>query len=106
MLNIHVPVYVHAAHHRCVSVCECVSVFVFVCINAGMPDCPALDQSGTGMKILMMPGQVRYRTKPRQSGIFLVRYRTEVIDADAVVSFLDADAQLWYTDMYYLHILH
>jgi hypothetical protein len=28
-----------------------------------------------------MPGIVRYRTKPRQSGIFLVRYRTEIIDA-------------------------
>jgi hypothetical protein len=28
-----------------------------------------------------MPGQVRYRTKPRQSGIFLVRYQTVIIDA-------------------------
>jgi hypothetical protein len=65
--------------------CECVfmfvCVFVFVCINAGMPDCPASDQSGTGMKKLTMPGQVRYRTKPRQSGIFLVRYRTGIINA-------------------------
>ncbi len=47
-----------------------------------------------------MPGIVRYRTKPRQSAILLVRYRTEIIDAgmprnaDAGVSFLDADAQL------------
>jgi hypothetical protein len=46
-----------------------------------MPDCPASDQSGTGLKKLMMLGIVRYRTKPRQSGIFLVRYRTEIIDA-------------------------
>ncbi len=50
MLNFHVSVHVHAAHHRCVGVCECVFVCVFVCINAGMPDCPASDQSGTGIK--------------------------------------------------------
>jgi hypothetical protein len=73
-------VHVHAAHHRCVCVCECEFVYVFVCINAGMPDCPASDQSGTGMKKLTMPGQVRYRTKPRQFGILLVWYRTEIID--------------------------
>jgi hypothetical protein len=81
MLNVHVPIYVHAAHHKCVCVCERVCVFVFVCINDGMPDCPAFDQGGTGIKNLTMPGQVRYRTKPRQSGIFLVRYRTKIIDA-------------------------
>jgi hypothetical protein len=46
-----------------------------------MPDCPASDQSSTGMKKLTMPGMVRYRTKPSQSGIFLVRYQTEIIDA-------------------------
>jgi hypothetical protein len=28
----------------------CVFAFMFVCINAGMPDCPASDQSGTGIK--------------------------------------------------------
>ncbi len=60
-------------------ICEC--VFVFECINAGIPDCPASDQSGTRMKKLTMLGQVWYRTKQRQSGIFLVRYRTEIIDA-------------------------
>jgi hypothetical protein len=62
---------------ECVFVCEGVFVCVFVCINAGMPNCPASDQSGTGLKKLTMPGLVRYRTKPRQSGIFLVRYRTK-----------------------------
>jgi hypothetical protein len=46
-----------------------------------MPDCPGSDQSGTGLKKLTLPGIVRYRTKPRQSGIFLVWYRTEIIDA-------------------------
>jgi hypothetical protein len=85
-----------------------------------MSDCLACDQSGTGLEKLMMPGIGWYRTKPRQSGIFLVRNRTEIIDAgmampewqcgngdagtamperrcrngDAGVSFLDADAQL------------
>jgi hypothetical protein len=64
-----------------------------VCINAGMPHCLASDQSGTGLKKLTMSGLVRYPTKPRQFGIFLVRYRTGIIDAgiaDAGVSFLDA----------------
>jgi hypothetical protein len=46
-----------------------------------MPDCPASDQSVTGLKKLKMPGMVQYQTKLRQSGIFLVRYRTEIIDA-------------------------
>ncbi len=30
---------------------------------------------------LMMPGLVQYRNKPRQSGIFLIRYWTGIIDA-------------------------
>jgi hypothetical protein len=80
-------------HHRSVCVCKCmfVCVFVclfervfmcvFVCINAGMPDCPAYDQSGTRLENERCRGIVRYRTKPRQPGIFLVRYRTEIIDA-------------------------
>jgi hypothetical protein len=58
----------------------CVFVCVFMCINAGMPTCSASNQSGTGLKKLMMPGVVRYWTKPRQSGIFLVRYWTGIID--------------------------
>jgi hypothetical protein len=78
MMNVHVSVHVHAAHHRCVCVCECVFVCVFVCINAGMPDCPASEQSSTGLKKITMPEQVRYRTKLTQSGIFLVRYRTKI----------------------------
>jgi hypothetical protein len=46
-----------------------------------MLDCQASDHSGTGIKKITMPRQVRYRTKPRQSGIFLVWYWTEIIDA-------------------------
>jgi hypothetical protein len=42
-----------------------------------------------------MPEQFRYRTKLTQSVIFLVRYQTKIRDADAGVSFLDANAQLW-----------
>ncbi len=68
-------------HHRSVCVCKCVFVCVFMCINARMPDCPASDQSRTGIEKLMMPGMVRYQTKPRQSGMFLVCYRTKIIDA-------------------------
>jgi hypothetical protein len=30
--------------------CMFMNMCVFVCINAGMPDCPASDQSGNGMK--------------------------------------------------------
>jgi hypothetical protein len=61
-----------------------------------MPDCPASDQSSTEMKKLTTPGLVRYQIKPRQFGIFLVRYQTDIVDAgaDAGVSFLDADALL------------
>ncbi len=50
-----------------------------------VPDC----------KKLTMPEQVRYQTKITQSGIFLVWYRTKIRNADAGVSFLDANAQLW-----------
>jgi hypothetical protein len=77
--------------------CECVCVFecVFLCV------------------FMSSIRSVRYRTektkdagnspvpdqaKARQSGIFWVRYRTEIIDAgnaDAGISFLDANAQLW-----------
>jgi hypothetical protein len=44
-----------------------------------------------------MPKPVWYQTKLTQSGFFLVRYRTKIQDAgnaDAGVSFLDANAQL------------
>ncbi len=46
---------------------------VCVCINAGMPDCLASDQSNTGMNRTNDAG-----TGP---GIFLVRYRTKILDA-------------------------
>ncbi len=49
-----------------------------VYINGGMPDCPASGQSGTGMKKITMPEQVRYRPKPTH---FLVRYRCKIMEA-------------------------
>jgi hypothetical protein len=69
MSMLHVHIHVHAAY-LCVCVwgggCVCVHAFVCVrilmfvcscsCINAGMPDCPASDQSSTRMKKLVMPG--------------------------------------------------
>ncbi len=58
-------------HHRPV----CVFVCVFVCINAGMPDCPASEQSDTGLKTLTVPDQAKAVWH------FLVRYQTEIIDA-------------------------
>ncbi len=47
-------------------------------INVEMPDCPACGQSSTGLKKLMMPEQVLYRTKLSQFGIFLVWYLTKI----------------------------
>jgi hypothetical protein len=48
-----------------------------------------------------MPGQVRYRTKPRQSSIILVRYRTVIIDAGmpmpALVSWMPMPSYVKYT---------
>jgi hypothetical protein len=89
-------------HHRCVCVCKGVFVFVCVFINAEMLDCPASDQSGTGMKKLMMPGLVRYCTTPRQSGIFLVQYRTETTDAGMLMPALVSSMPM---PSYGIHIL-
>jgi hypothetical protein len=103
MLNahvpVHVPVHVHATHHRClrvgvrvgVRVRMRVHVHVYRCRNARLTGIRSVRYRNEKLK---MPGQARYWTKPRLSGIFLVRYWTEIVNADAGVSFLDADAQL------------
>ncbi len=79
----------------CVFVCMFMCVFVF--INAGMPDCPASDQSGTGMKknndagtdpVPDQAGAVRHFFGP------IPELNNGCRNADAAVSFLDADAQL------------
>jgi hypothetical protein len=58
-------------------------VCVFLCINAGMPDCLVSDQSGTGIKKKtndagtgLVPDQAKAVWH-----FFLVRYRTQIIDA-------------------------
>ncbi len=93
----------------CVFMCMCVfmCVCVFVCINAGMPNCPAYDQSGTRLKKLTMLGLVWYQTKPRQSAIFLVRYRTGIITAGmpmpALVSSMPMPSYALNYNSYFIH---
>jgi hypothetical protein len=48
-----------------------------VLLIAGMPHCPASSQSG--MKKVPVPQPVWYRNKGAQSGIGMVRYRTEIL---------------------------
>ncbi len=76
-VRVRVCVRVRVRFHVRVHVRVRVRVRVYECRNAGLS---ASDQSCTGLKKLTTPGIVRYWTKPRQSGIFLVRYRTEIID--------------------------
>jgi hypothetical protein len=61
-----------------------------------MPDCLAFDQSSTleGKKKIMMPGPLRYWSKPMKSGIFFGQYQTEIMNANVGVSLLDAETQL------------
>jgi hypothetical protein len=67
-------------NHMSVCVCECVFVFVcmFMCINAGMPDCLAFrywnEKTNDAMNGLV-PDQVKAVQH------FLVQYLTEKIDA-------------------------
>jgi hypothetical protein len=67
-----------------------------MCINAGMLDCPASDQSGTGMKKkLTMPGPVQYQADVVWHFFGLLpALKYERRHADASVSLLDANAQL------------
>jgi hypothetical protein len=46
-----------------------------------MSDCPASNQSGTGMTKTPMPEPVRYRDKRIQSGTGMLLYRTKIHDA-------------------------
>ncbi len=48
------------------------------------PDCPSSDQSSTGRKNTndAGTGTVPGQAKPMKSGIFLVRYRTEIMNAE------------------------
>jgi hypothetical protein len=55
-------------------------MFVFVCINAGMPDCPASDQSGTGMKKTNDAGTGPVPDQANAVRHFLVWHWTTIID--------------------------
>jgi hypothetical protein len=62
----------------------CVSVCVFVCVRVRVYKCRTVRHPISPVpewKKLTMPGPIRYRTKPAQSGISLVRYRNEIMDA-------------------------
>ncbi len=56
-------------------------VFVFVCINAGMPDCLASELSGIGIKKTNDAGTGLVPDQAKAVWYFLVWYRTEIIDA-------------------------
>jgi hypothetical protein len=64
-----------------VGVFVCMFMCVFVCINAGMPDCPASDQPSTGLKKTNDAGNNLVPDQAKAARNFLVRYRTEIIDA-------------------------
>jgi hypothetical protein len=64
-----------------IGVCVCEGVFVFVCINAGMTDCPASDQSGTGIEKTNDAGTGPVPDQTKAVGFFWVRYQAEIIDA-------------------------
>jgi hypothetical protein len=63
MLHIHIFVY----------------MYIYKCRNAGLSGIQSVWYRNE--KKLTMPEQVRYWTKPTQSGIFCVRYRTKILDA-------------------------
>ncbi len=83
--------HVHV-HVTCPCQC-CMSMSIYI----EMPECRTIRHPVSPVsdwKKLTMPEQIQYRTKLTQSGIFLVQNRIKIRNADAGVSFLDADAQL------------
>ncbi len=98
MLNVHVSVYVHAAHHRCMCVCKCeclfVCVFVFVCLHAGLSSIRSVcyrNKKTNNTGTVLVPDQakaVRHFFWP------VPDWNYWCWNADADVSFLDADVQL------------
>jgi hypothetical protein len=78
-------VFVGVFVFMCVFVCKfgCVfmCMFMFVCINARMPDFPASDQPRTGMIKTNSTGTDPVPDQADAVQHFLVRYRTEIMDA-------------------------
>jgi hypothetical protein len=79
MLNVHVPVHVHAAHHRCV--CVFVYVFTFVCINARIGGLCGIQSVRYRNEKTNDAGTSPVSDQAKAVQHFLVRYRTEIIDA-------------------------
>jgi hypothetical protein len=76
-LYIHIQyIYVHIYVH--IYVYMYISVSIYKCWNAGLS---GIQSVCTGMRKLTMLEQVRYRTKPAQSGIIWVCYQTKILDA-------------------------
>ncbi len=86
MSGLHVHIHVHAAFLcPCVGVgvhvLVCVCVYVGVCINVGMPNCPASNQSSTEMKKTNDAGTGPVPDQAYAFWHFFVWYRTESTDA-------------------------
>ncbi len=91
-------------HVACPCPCQCcksmsISMNIYMYRNSRMPDRPASGQSGTRLKKLTPPEQDRCWTKLTESGIFFIPVPDQSSGCrndEAGVSFLDADAQLWW----------
>ncbi len=83
---IHTYIYTHVLTYVGVCVCVCVGVCGGVCVRVRVYECRNTGLSGIWSvrylnDKLTMPGLLPYLIKPRHSGIFLVQYRTEIMDA-------------------------
>jgi hypothetical protein len=78
VLHVYVPVHVHAAYLHVYPYVQKYISRVYKCRNAGLPGIQSVRHR---IEKLTMPEQVRYRTKPTQSGIVWVWYRTKILDA-------------------------
>jgi hypothetical protein len=88
----------------CPCPCQCcmsmsISMDKYIYRNSRMPDCPAFGQSGTGLEKKLTPEKDRCWTKLTESGIFFIPepdQNSGCRNDEAGVSFLNADAQLWW----------
>jgi hypothetical protein len=100
---------IHGACPLSVGVRVRVYVWVCVCINAGMPVCPASDQSGTRMKNQWCRDRSGTGPNRQSPAFFLVRYRTKITDAGmpkpAFVSSVPMPSYDNYTSIYNATVL-
>jgi hypothetical protein len=78
-VRVQVRVRVRVCFHVCVRVRVHLCVRVYKCRNAGLSGIQSV-RYRTEKKLTRL-GIVQYWTKPRQTGNFLVQYRTEIINA-------------------------